>query len=67
MNEKEKWLEETGYEIRHYDGLYVFEYRKGNYAAFNTFEPKEVIEAPLGFLKKVHEIFLEKAKKQEIF
>ena len=67
MNEKEKWLKETGYELRPIDGAHIFKYRDGNYGAYNLFSLQEVIEMPLDFMKEVHKAFLDRAERKEEF
>ena len=67
MKENIEWLELTGYKQINFDGSYVFEYREGNYRAYNSFSLSDVIQAPLNYIIKVHENFLVKAGKKEMF
>lgn len=67
MTENEKWLKETGYKQRPFDGTYYFEYRVGNYGAYNSFRLLDILELPLDYMKQIHKEFIEKAERKEEF
>lgn len=67
MNENEKWLKETGYKQRDFDGSYIFEYKKDEYGAYHLFNLYEVISWPLNELQYAHANFIERAERKEIF